>query len=247
MKTSLMVGVCVVVAGCGMVFAQGTATTPPKKVKDAVKETSKDSVKDTAKDTQAAKPGEKTAGDQGKKAAGYPDAPKKDMHATRDVRNKKMPQFHVEKWVTAQPDRKNKTILIDFWATWCPPCRTLVPELAAWQKTFKDDLVVIGISDEEADVVSDFVLKNKVSYAVGVDTKGSMKKAVGVKGIPHVLVISSDGIVRWQGFPYEQSDVLTEATLKQIIDADKAARAAKQGEKNVKDEEKKVEGEKKKG
>jgi hypothetical protein len=49
-----------------------------------------------------------------------------------------------------------------------------------------------------------------------------MKKAVGVEGIPHVLIIDSTGVVRWQGFP-QGEEKLTEEIIQRIIDADKAA------------------------
>src|SRR5580700_3646190 len=79
--------------------------------------------------------------------AEYPKPVSKELYAD-DIRGKKAPDFFVEKWLTAEPDRKGKVVLIDFWATWCGPCRKAIPELSAFQEKFKDDLVVIGVSDE---------------------------------------------------------------------------------------------------
>ena len=62
--------------------------------------------------------------------------------------NQKAPELVVEKWLAKEPDRKGKFVLIDFWATWCPPCRKAIPELNGLQKKFGDKLVVIGLSDE---------------------------------------------------------------------------------------------------
>src|SRR5437879_13912365 len=62
--------------------------------------------------------------------------------------NQKAPDLVVEKWLTKEPDRKGKFVLIDFWATWCPPCRKAIPELNALHKKFGDKLIVIGLSDE---------------------------------------------------------------------------------------------------
>jgi thiol-disulfide isomerase/thioredoxin len=177
------------------------------------------------KDKREAKKAEKfTKGDKAEKK--YPDTPTKKLNAKVDFRNKKAPIFRVEKWLSKEPSRKDKTILIDFWATWCPPCRALVPELIAWQDKYKDDLVIIGVSGETPGEVQPFMKDQKVNYAMAIDTKQKMAKDVGVGGIPHVLVISSDGIVRWQGFPMGE-DPLTEEKLVQIIEADKSARAAK--------------------
>src|SRR5213076_2255077 len=65
----------------------------------------------------------------------------------------KAPPLVVEKWLSKEPDRKGKFVLIDFWATWCGPCRKAIPELNAFQKKFGDKLVVIGVSDEAAEDV----------------------------------------------------------------------------------------------
>jgi thiol-disulfide isomerase/thioredoxin len=120
-------------------------------------------------------------------------------------------------------------VLIDFWATWCGPCRETIPGLNEFQKQFKDDLLVIGVSDEPAKIVTDFMQKTKMEYPSAIDPAKRMDKAINVKGIPHVLVISTDGIVRWQGFPLSAEEPLTDKILKQIIDADPgvAARRAK--------------------
>src|SRR5947207_9810004 len=72
--------------------------------------------------------------------------------------NQKAPELVVEKWLSKEPDRKGKFVLIDFWATWCPPCRKAIPELNAFHKKFGDKLIVIGISDESAAKVSSFTM-----------------------------------------------------------------------------------------
>ncbi|MGH7133643.1 MAG: TlpA family protein disulfide reductase, partial [Phycisphaerales bacterium] len=159
-----------------------------------------------------------------------PAATKKRLYAKNDFRGKPAPAFKVEKWLTSpQPKREGKVVLIDFWATWCPPCRELIAELEDFKQKFGDDLVVIGVSDEDDKTVKDFLKgrKDKVTYPMAIDTQGVMKKAIGVEGIPHVLIIDSQGIVRWQGFPPSKEDKLTEKVIRQIIEADKAARPAK--------------------
>ncbi|MES1227521.1 MAG: hypothetical protein ABUL72_02560, partial [Armatimonadota bacterium] len=88
------------------------------------------------------------------------------------------------------------------------------------------DLVVLGITAETKKVVDNFIdLRGAaLKYAMARDGQQRSYKQIGIQGIPHVLVISSDGVVRWQGFPSSNEDTLTEQKLKQIIDADKAAR-----------------------
>jgi len=156
--------------------------------------------------------------------SGYPPITHvKNLYAANDYRGKKAPEIIVGQWLTgAAPKTKGKVVLVDFWATWCGPCRHVIPELGKWQKQFAKDLVVIGISDESADTVKDFMKQTPMTYNVGVDPKRRSAGQVGVQGIPHVLVISADGIVRWQGWPENPEDTLTTAKLKQIIDASKA-------------------------
>src|SRR5678815_1194455 len=101
--------------------------------------------------------------------------------------NQKAPTLVVEKWLTKEPDRKGKFVLIDFWATWCGPCKKAIPELNALHKKFGDKLVVIGLSDESESTVK--ALKSPtIEYASAIDTQKRMKKEVEVSGIPHVLI-----------------------------------------------------------
>ena len=130
--------------------------------------------------------------------------------------NQKAPDLVVEKWLTKEPDRKGKFVLIDFWATWCGPCRKAIPELNALHKKFGSKLVVIGISDEpEAKVKS--MADPKIEYSSAIDTQGRTKKAVGVSGIPHVMIIDPQGIVRWEGYPLLDGHELTEKVVEQIL------------------------------
>ena len=135
----------------------------------------------------------------------------------------KAPEFVVEKWLTKEPDRKGKFVLIDFWATWCGPCLKAIPELNAFHKKFSDKLVVIGVSDEPADKV--LALKEpKIEYFGAVDTSARMKKALEVQGIPHVILIDPDGIVRWEGFPLLEGHELTEKVVEGVLTAPKERR-----------------------
>lgn len=130
----------------------------------------------------------------------------------------KAPDFVVEKWLTNEPDRKGKYVLIDFWATWCPPCRKAIPELNAFHKKFGDKLVVIGVSDEPEEKVN--ALKDpKIEYFSAIDPQKRMNKALEVRGIPHVILVDPQGIVRWEGYPLLEGFELTEKVVAEVIRA----------------------------
>lgn len=131
--------------------------------------------------------------------------------------NKKAPELVVEEWISTKPDLKDKFILIDFWATWCGPCRKAIPELNEFAKQFKKDLIVIGISDEAVEKVKQ-MKEPVIEYYSAIDTKATMKKALGVTGIPHVILIDPKGIVRWEGFPFLGGHELTADVIKGLIE-----------------------------
>lgn len=129
----------------------------------------------------------------------------------------KAPELVVETWLSAIPKTEGKFILLDFWATWCGPCRKVIPELNAYQKKFKDDLVVIGLSDEVVTKLKPF--NSQIQYYHATDTQRRLKKIYQVKGIPHTVLIDPDGIVKWEGYPLLNGYRLTENKIATIIAA----------------------------
>lgn len=94
---------------------------------------------------------------------------------------------------------KGKVQLINFWATWCPPCNAEIPGLIELQNKFgKDGLAIVGISVDQdpADVVKRFVENKKINYAV-VMAAGGIESAFGsFEGIPTTFIVDRKGMIR---------------------------------------------------
>ncbi|MFI3315619.1 MAG: TlpA disulfide reductase family protein [Rikenellaceae bacterium] len=131
--------------------------------------------------------------------------------------NQKAPELVVEKYLSDEPQLEGKFILIDFWATWCGPCRKAIPELNELQKKFADDLVVIGISDETEEKI--LAMESPViEFTSAQDTQARLKKLYEVKGIPHSVLISPKGIVIWEGYPLYEGYELSEEVVAKLIE-----------------------------
>jgi len=127
------------------------------------------------------------------------------------------PKLEVETWLSETPETKGKYVLIEFWGTFCPPCRRSIPILNGFQKKFKDELVIIGISHEPVDVVKK-MKEPKIEFYSAVDTQERMKKKLNVFGIPHVIIIEPKyGCIVWEGFPLLKGYELTEQTIEKIL------------------------------
>ena len=87
-----------------------------------------------------------------------------------------------------------KVVLVNFWATWCPPCRKEMPDLNALYQRFKDQgFVVLAISDEEADKVKPFIAEGNISYPVMLDPGRKVNELFQVEGIPKSFVYDREG------------------------------------------------------
>jgi peroxiredoxin len=89
---------------------------------------------------------------------------------------------------------RGKVVLVNFWATWCPPCRKEMPDLETLYKQFKDQgLVILAISDEDAGKVKPFVAEQKVTYPILLDPGRRVNELFRIEGIPKTFVYDRGG------------------------------------------------------
>ena len=127
------------------------------------------------------------------------------------------PEIKAASWINTQPLHlaalKGKVVVVEFWATWCPPCRASIPHLSSMFNTYsKSGVQFISLTDEAKAKVEPFVKENKMPYPIGVGSPTS--EAYGVTGIPHAVVIGRDGKVLWEGHPMDNG---FEAAVKKAI------------------------------
>jgi thiol-disulfide isomerase/thioredoxin len=142
-------------------------------------------------------PGIEPHGEPGATTADYPGEPD-DVEATGkpaklDFTLKDMHgvDVHLESF-------KGKIILLNFWATWCGPCRAEIPSLVELQEQYKDDLVILGLSvDDTAEKLLPYAAEFKMNYPVLVGNgREDVQEAFGpLFGIPVSVIIGRDGVI----------------------------------------------------
>jgi thiol-disulfide isomerase/thioredoxin len=92
---------------------------------------------------------------------------------------------------------RGKVVLVNFWATWCPPCRAEIPDLVALQARYKDQLLVIGVSQDSgaADQVAGFVSRYGINYPIVMSTPEIERLFPNVYALPTSFVLDRDGRV----------------------------------------------------
>ena len=125
-----------------------------------------------------------------------------------------------------------KVYIVEFWATWCSPCRASMPHLSKLQEQYTDyDVTFIGVSDEDLQTVISFLFKEdkkdgviqneRTRYTLTTDPDQSVKndyfRAAGQRGIPTAFIIGKDTKVEWIGHPMEMDEPL-EAVVKDTWD-----------------------------
>lgn len=157
------------------------------------------------------------------------------VRSASDRRGQQAPEFVVEQWINGADAPRGRLLLVDFWATWCRPCIAALPRMKEIAGRHREDICVIGISSETSEAFDRGMRglnldPKEFNYAIAIDPQRRFERpfhqARGGIAIPHVVVISGDGVVRWQGHPASLSDQV----LGQLIAANQPLRSAGGGD-----------------
>jgi thiol-disulfide isomerase/thioredoxin len=112
-----------------------------------------------------------------------------------------------------------RVVLLDFWATWCAPCRVVIPKLDALQARYgAQGLSVLGVSTEDTQDVALFTQRMAMRYGVGVDRHAQTTKSYGVVSLPTLVVIDKRGVVRDVAVGYDPAeDARLEAMVRTLL------------------------------
>lgn len=129
---------------------------------------------------------------------------------TAPVRPEKAPSFALpgtDGTTVRLSDYDGKVVLIDFWATWCPPCRAAIPHIVELQDTYgPQGFVAIGMNlDQDPDDLADFLSRTSVNYPIVRADEAARMAFGGVMSIPQAFLVDRRGMIRehYQGYSRE--------------------------------------------
>ncbi len=114
----------------------------------------------------------------------------------------KLPNFEYYNLMGGKMDSKDlegKAIMLNFWATWCPPCRQEMPSIEKLYKKYKKnsnfEIVAISVDQGTSIKVANFIKENKYTFPVYFDEKGKLGRKFLIRSIPTTFIINSEGII----------------------------------------------------
>lgn len=112
------------------------------------------------------------------------------------------------------PNLDNKFVFVDFWATWCSPCRKSLPHVDKLAEKYKDKVVFFAISDEKETDVLQFLQKNKFNSLIfGLDVQKNLFSKLEIESVPQYILISPENTILASGFSSEISDAYLDSVI----------------------------------
>lgn len=109
-----------------------------------------------------------------------------------------LPEFDAE-YLGAAPPADSRLQLIDFWATWCAPCRDEFPHLNRLSRTHGPEPSGIGLTQESVKVASGFLRTVDVQYPVGAGGSSPLQRQLGVRALPYAILVNRARVIVWRG------------------------------------------------
>jgi cytochrome c biogenesis protein CcmG, thiol:disulfide interchange protein DsbE len=105
--------------------------------------------------------------------------------------------------------KKGQPLVLNFWATWCPPCKEEMPLLEIYAKTYSGQVTIIGVDyGEEKNVVQQFVEEKQITFPILLDQSGIVSDMFFVRNYPMTFFIDKDGVLRAQHLGQLTQDVM---------------------------------------
>lgn len=109
----------------------------------------------------------------------------------------------------------DKPILVNYWATWCPPCVREFPDLEEMYKNYKDKMNFIAVNSAETkSVIEAFMTKNKFTIPVAMDSDNRVGMMYGIQSIPTTFIVNTEGVI-----VFAQLGMMTKTQMKQAIES----------------------------
>jgi peroxiredoxin len=111
---------------------------------------------------------------------------------------------------------QGKVVVLDFWATWCPPCRAELPSIDKLNAEFAGKVEFLGVNDEDSGTVKGFLKKAGYTFPVLMDGKHQVHRTYGIRSIPVLLVIDRHGVIR-QHFVGSRSEQALRSAIQSVL------------------------------
>lgn len=114
-------------------------------------------------------------------------------------------------------DYRGTPVVLNFWATWCPPCRAEIPHFQSASQKYNGQVAILGVNDGEApSKVNDFIREYNMTYPVFLDTSHAVSIDYRVTALPTTIFINADGVIE-ELFPGIINEAVLEARIENLL------------------------------